>query len=211
MPQEPVVLNTPRLGKDRAASLPFKGFTAKVSATAALALALSLPAAAAPLYGTKAEDPPSSPATSARPSLPVVIAKLDSARERAADLVLTSLAFIGTPYTWGGTSVDTGFDCSGFVRDMYHRALGLVLPRLAYDQAQASEAIPTSDLQPGDLVFYNTLKRRFSHVGIYLGSDKFIHAPKPGAYVRVEDMRASYWQQRFNGARRLLAQPREPS
>ena len=72
------------------------------------------------------------------------------------------------------------------------------------EQAAATQRIDKSDLQPGDLVFFNTMRRTFSHVGIYVGDGKFIHSPKPGAQVRVEDMRAGYWQTRFDGARRVL-------
>ena len=89
---------------------------------------------------------------------------------------------------------------------MYEQTVGLVLPRRANEQAAATETIDKNDLKPGDLVFFNTMKRAFSHVGIYVGEGKFIHSPKPGAQVRVEDMGQNYWQQRFNGARRVLSQ-----
>ena len=130
---------------------------------------------------------------------------------RASDLVITSMGFLGVPYRRGGNSVQTGFDCSGFVRAMYEQTIGLLLPRRAKEQAAATEAIDKKDLQPGDLVFFNTMKRAFSHVGIYVGEGKFIHSPKPGAQVRVEDMGHTYWQRRFNGARRVLGlSPAEP-
>ena len=123
---------------------------------------------------------------------------------RASDLVITAMGFLGVPYRRGGNSVESGFDCSGFVRAMYEQTIGLLLPRRANEQAAATETIDKKDLQPGDLVFFNTMKRAFSHVGIYVGEGKFIHSPKPGAQVRVEDMEHSYWQRRFNGARRVL-------
>ena len=122
-----------------------------------------------------------------------------------SELVLNAMGFLGVPYRRGGNSADTGFDCSGFVRAMYEQTVGLVLPRRANEQAAATQTIDKNDLQPGDLVFFNTMKRAFSHVGIYVGEGKFIHSPKPGAQVRVEDMAQNYWQQRFNGARRVLA------
>ena len=124
--------------------------------------------------------------------------------DRASNLVITAMGFLGAPYRRGGNSVETGFDCSGFVRAMYEQTIGLLLPRRANEQAAATEAIDKKDLQPGDLVFFNTMKRAFSHVGIYVGEGKFIHSPKPGAQIRVEDMGGSYWQRRFNGARRVL-------
>jgi len=133
---------------------------------------------------------------------------LDEVRTRVAnrtsDLVMTAMGFLGVPYRRGGTTEEKGFDCSGFVRSMYERTVGLVLPRLARDQAAATQPIDKQDLQPGDLVFFNTMRRAFSHVGIYVGEGKFIHSPKPGAQVRVEDMGQKYWQRRFDGARRVL-------
>lgn len=123
---------------------------------------------------------------------------------RASELVVTAMGFLGVPYRRGGNSLDTGFDCSGFVKAMYEQTVGLVLPRRANEQAAATEKIDRQDLQPGDLVFFNTLRRAFSHVGIYVGDGKFIHSPKPGAQVRVEDMAIPYWNSRFDGARRVM-------
>lgn len=124
--------------------------------------------------------------------------------DRASDLVVTAMGFLGVPYKRGGNSADTGFDCSGFVKAMYEQTVGLILPRRANEQAAATQQIDKAELQPGDLVFFNTLRHAFSHVGIYVGDGKFIHAPKPGAQVRVEDMGSSYWARRFDGARRVL-------
>ena len=123
---------------------------------------------------------------------------------RASDLVVTAMGFLGVPYRRGGNSIETGFDCSGFVKAIYEQTVGLILPRRANEQAAATQKIERHDLQPGDLVFFNTLRRTFSHVGIYIGDNKFIHSPKPGAQVRVEDMGIPYWSSRFDGARRVL-------
>ncbi len=130
--------------------------------------------------------------------------------DRASDLVVTAMGFLGVPYRRGGNTFESGFDCSGFVRAMYEKTVGLVLPRMAKEQAAATQPIDKQDLQPGDLVFFNTMKRAFSHVGIYVGEGKFIHSPKPGAEVRVESMGASYWQHRFDGARRVLTRSPAP-
>jgi cell wall-associated NlpC family hydrolase len=127
-----------------------------------------------------------------------------SVAHRASDLVVTAMGFLGVPYRRGGHSADTGFDCSGFVKAIYEQTVGLILPRRANEQAAATQQIERRDLQPGDLVFFNTMKRAFSHVGIYVGDGKFIHSPKPGAQVRVEDMGVAYWSHRFDGARRVL-------
>ena len=123
---------------------------------------------------------------------------------RASELVMNAMAFLDAPYRFGGSDERTGFDCSGFVRAMYERTDGLLLPRRAKDQAAATQPIDRKDLQPGDLVFFNTMRRAFSHVGIYIGEGKFIHAPRTGAQVRVEDMHAAYWSRRFDGARRVV-------
>lgn len=142
-------------------------------------------------------------------------AQLDQFRESVStttsDLVLTAMGFLGVPYKRGGNTEYTGFDCSGFVRATYERTLGLVLPRRAEEQAKATTTIRKEELRPGDLVFFNTMRRTFSHVGIYVGEGKFIHAPRAGAKVRVEDMRQAYWTKRFNGARRVEGATIDPA
>ena len=128
----------------------------------------------------------------------------DKASEQASGMVLQAMNLLGVPYRRGGNTESSGFDCSGFVRAIYEQTVGLVLPRKADDQAAATQVIDRKDLKPGDLVFFNTMRRAFSHVGIYVGEGKFIHSPKPGAEVRVEDMSGSYWRRRFDGARRVV-------
>ena len=126
----------------------------------------------------------------------------ESVTEHASDLVVNAMGFLGVPYRRGGAS-EHGVDCSGFVRTIYEQTVGLMLPHRAKEQAAVTQKIDRSELKPGDLVFFNTMRRAFSHVGIYVGDNKFIHAPKPGARVRVEDMGISYWNSRFDGARRV--------
>jgi cell wall-associated NlpC family hydrolase len=141
---------------------------------------------------------------------------LRAVRHKASELVMSAMDFIGVPYKRGGNSAEQGFDCSGFTRHVFEKSLGLILPRRADQQAQADTlfTIRREELKPGDLVFFNTMRRAFSHVGIYIGDGRFIHAPRAGGQVRIEDMREAYWQKRFNGARRadamapaLLAMP----
>jgi cell wall-associated NlpC family hydrolase len=126
-----------------------------------------------------------------------------SVGEKAGEMLGQAMGLLGVPYRRGGTSEETGFDCSGFVRHLYEKSFGRLLPRRADEQAKATESIDRSELKPGDLVFFNTMKRAFSHVGIYMGDGKFIHAPRAGKAIRVDDMRSAYWQKRFNGARRV--------
>ena len=128
-----------------------------------------------------------------------------SVGEKASELVFNAMGFLGVPYRRGGNTAESGFDCSGFVKAMYSQTVGLILPRKAEQQAAATQKIDRADLQPGDLVFFNTMRRAFSHVGIYIGDGKFIHSPKPGSEVRVEDMGIAYWNRRFDGARRVPA------
>ena len=135
--------------------------------------------------------------------------KAHTVADRASNLVMNAMGSLGVPYKRGGNSAETGFDCSGFVRAMYEQTVGLLLPRRADQQAAATQVIDKKELQPGDLVFFNTMRRSFSHVGIYVGDNKFIHAPRSGAEVRVEDMGVSYWARRFNGARRVAANATE--
>ena len=127
----------------------------------------------------------------------------DKAGDQAAGMVEQAMGLLGVPYRRGGNNENTGFDCSGFVRHLYEKSVGQILPRRAVDQARATEVIERDDLKPGDLVFFNTMRRTFSHVGIYLGDGKFIHAPRAGKAVNIDDMRSAYWQKRFNGARRV--------
>lgn len=125
-------------------------------------------------------------------------------RHSASEMVMSAMAFLGVPYRRGGSAVEEGFDCSGFTRHVFERSIGLILPRRVDDQASAAGLfkVGKEELKPGDLVFFNTLRRTFSHVGIYLGEGKFIHSPRAGKSVRIEDMRSAYWARRFTGARR---------
>ena len=135
-------------------------------------------------------------------------ALLRRVHESASEMVMTAMNYIGVRYRRGGSSVEAGFDCSGFTRYIFEQTRGLVLPRRADEQASAPGliAVRRDELQPGDLVFFNTLRRTFSHVGIYIGNNRFIHAPRPGAEVRTEDIGFAYWAKRFTGARRAEVQ-----
>lgn len=120
-----------------------------------------------------------------------------------SQIALHALSLMGLNYKYGGANVDSGFDCSGFVRHVFRETLGLDLPRSSAEQSQQGRPVNLSELQPGDLVFYNTLKRAFSHVGIYLGEGRFVHSPSQGKQIEIVQMNNRYWKQRFNGARRI--------
>jgi cell wall-associated NlpC family hydrolase len=121
---------------------------------------------------------------------------------RAHDLLLQAFALTGIRYRYGGDSPASGFDCSGFVRYVFQQ-IGTALPRNASEISHLGRTVDKNELQPGDLVFFNTLRRPFSHVGIYLGDQRFIHAPSGGGNVEIVNMSQRYWERRYNGARRL--------
>lgn len=126
-----------------------------------------------------------------------------AAPNKTQDVLMYALSLTGTPYKYGGNTSDSGFDCSGFVRYVYGQVAGLNLPRSTHSISQIGTQITKTELKPGDLVFFNTLRRAFSHVGIYLGNNRFIHASSSSTGdVMVSDLNESYWSKRFNGARR---------
>lgn len=133
-----------------------------------------------------------------------VLQRISSFTDRAANLAIEAMSLVGIHYRRGGNSPEHGLDCSGLVRYVFKQSNNIDLPRTSVEMSRVGEQIDKKDLQPGDLVFFNTLRRTFSHVGIYLGDNKFIHAPTPGSAVRIESMDLSYWKARFNGARRVL-------
>jgi cell wall-associated NlpC family hydrolase len=112
--------------------------------------------------------------------------------------------YLGVPYRWGGTSPITGMDCSGLVQLVFRNALGINLPRTAIEQAGQGSRVAISELKPGDLVFFNTMGQNISHVGIYVGNGKFLHAPATGKLVRIDRLYHKFWAQRYVTARRMI-------
>src|SRR5512132_1760757 len=134
---------------------------------------------------------PTSPAPAPQP-----VSVAAPQRAERSEALLQALLALGLDYRYGGNSPVTGFDCSGLVAHVYRAAWGIRLPRNTLAQSEAGVAVSLAELQAGDLVFYDTLKRPYSHVGIYLGDGRFVHAPKSGARVRVESLQSAYWAQR---------------
>lgn len=128
---------------------------------------------------------------------------VDRATATAQDAIDQAMDLLGIRYRRGGSSPEIGFDCSGFVSHVFREGLGLMLPRSSKEMSKSGQEINRDELRPGDLVFFNTMRHAFSHVGIYLGDNQFVHAPRTGGRVRIEDLRQSYWMKRFNGARRI--------
>ncbi|HIH2657162.1 C40 family peptidase [Burkholderia cenocepacia] len=149
--------------------------------------------------------------TSAQPSSGGAKSFLAGMAGKAGDVVVGALNMIGVRYRWGGNSPDSGLDCSGFVRYVFQDTLGMSLPRRAEEMSRVGEKVSMSNLKPGDLVFFNTMRRTFSHVGIYIGDNKFVHSPSTGSTVRVDDLDSGYWEKRFTGARRIESEfPMKP-
>lgn len=127
-----------------------------------------------------------------------------SALKSAQDLSIFALGLLGIDYRWGGNEPENGLDCSGLVRYVFQQVTGVTLPRSAKEMSRVGDKVALSDLKPGDLVFFNTRRFAFSHVGIYLGDGQFIHAPARGREVEVATLDKNFWQKRFSGARRLI-------
>jgi hypothetical protein len=122
--------------------------------------------------------------------------------DSTGSLINNAMQLIGVRYRWDD-KVQTGFDASAFVKYVFKDNLGFLFPRKTDDMSKVGLQISRESLMPGDLVFFNTLQRENSHVGIYVGENKFIHAPARGSGVRVDDMTTVYWDKRFDGARRV--------
>lgn len=127
------------------------------------------------------------------------------------EISIQAMSLVGTPYRYGGNTPDSGFDCSGLVRYVVQRAANVNLPRTTEQMGQRGTSLERSDVASGDLVFFNTTGRANSHVGIYVGQNRFVHAPATGGTVRLEDMGKSYWAARYNGARRVVAASNLPT
>lgn len=122
-------------------------------------------------------------------------------------MVQYATTMLGTPYKWGGNTADSGLDCSGFVREVVEGTTGKLLPRTAREMSRQGTQVAYGEMKPGDLVFFNTRRRPFSHVGIYLGDGRFMHGAsgvKSGKQVRIDSFSSAYYRSRFNGARRVV-------
>ena len=124
---------------------------------------------------------------------------------QANDVLIRAISLVGTPYVWGGNTPESGFDCSGLVNYVFRDMLNLRLPRTSRElSALSAPAVAETGLATGDLVFFAS-GGQVSHVGIYVGDGRFVHAPRTGGVVRLERLDGRYWQERYAGARRVLA------
>lgn len=154
---------------------------------------------AAPAYAKRPADP--SLADAARASLTAAASRMV---EGTRDVTLFALSLVGIDYRYGGDTPDQGLDCSGLIRYVFQEVTGVTLPRTTRELSRLGQRVSPRDLAPGDLVFFNTRHFSNSHVGIYLGDDRFIHAPSQGGEVGVATLSGQYWRKRYNGARRLV-------
>ena len=157
---------------------------------------------------------PTSPRASALPATPPASHKADGGRyfklggeQEAEEIVLYALGLLGTRYRYGGRDPESGLDCSGMVRYIVEQVAGEQLPHNAARIASMTRPIRTGELAPGDLVFFNTLGRKHSHMGIYLGNGQFVHAPSSGGEIRIAHLDNPYFQPRIDGARTLVSRP----
>lgn len=133
-----------------------------------------------------------------------VVAAADKVWHGTQDLAAYALGLIGVSYRFGGDTPEEGLDCSGLVVHVFQQVTGVTLPRTAKEMSRIGGAVARKELAPGDLVFFNTRRFAFSHVGIYLGDNRFIHAPRTGRDVEIASLDSLYWKQHFDGARRLV-------
>ncbi|MDD3267639.1 MAG: C40 family peptidase [Burkholderiales bacterium] len=124
-------------------------------------------------------------------------------QDAIANMLMQSVSLMGIAYKWGGNTPTTGLDCSGFVRYVYQNSLGINLPRTAAEQAKVGKRIGIDNLEPGDLIFFNTKRGSNTHVGIYIGDNKFIQSPRTGENIQISDLSGN-WRKNFNGAKRIV-------
>ena len=125
------------------------------------------------------------------------------------NMLLQSMDLIGIPYKWGGNTPDSGLDCSGFVRYIFKKSLGITLPRTAAEMSKLGKKVPINQLEPGDLLFFNTFGgRRISHMGMYLGNNQFIQSPRTGKTIEVTEL-SGYYREKLIGAKRIVEQGKD--
>ena len=138
------------------------------------------------------------------PSAPAAPVRASRSSDSADELIGSAMGLLGVAYRYGGTSASTGFDCSGFMQHIFRRSMGLNLPRTSAEQAKMGVGVSRGELQPGDMVFFRTMGRgRISHVGLYIGNDRFIHAPRTGKRIEITSLSNKYWNTKYAFARRV--------
>ncbi|MBR6027430.1 MAG: C40 family peptidase [Neisseriaceae bacterium] len=128
---------------------------------------------------------------------------VSTSKQHADDLVMNAMSLLGVSYRFGGSSPVKGMDCSGFIQYIFRQALSVDLPRTSAEMATVGRAVEKSQLQPGDLVFFARNGKRINHVGMYIGNNKFIHAPRTGKDIEIQNLDKPYYTKSYAGARRI--------
>ena len=187
-----------RAGSPRLALAATRRRHSRGAALATLAVAAGIALGSSGVRAQEAAPPATDGGVTARAR-----AAAHSAIEGAQGLANQALSLLGVKYKFGGSRPETGLDCSGLVQYVFQQVTGVTLPRTAKEMSRLGDKVALDELAPGDLVFFNTRRFAFSHVGIYLGDNRFIHAPRRGREVEIAEIDRQYWQKRFDGARRL--------
>ena len=137
------------------------------------------------------------------PSASAAPVRASRSSDSADELIGSAMGLLGVAYRYGGTSASTGFDCSGFMQHIFRKTMQINLPRTSAEQAKMGVAVSRSELQPGDMVFFSTSRGRISHVGLYIGNNRFIHAPRTGKSIEITSLGNKYWNSKYVTARRV--------
>ena len=182
----------------------FTGYTAKSSAGAAFVATNSK------TTNKTVARPASSKAHRKAPGK-IATASLAAANKQSSTVLSRAVNVLGTPYRWGGSSPSKGFDCSGLVKYAFNDVAAVDLPRTSSEMASGhGQKVERKDLKPGDLLFFNIKSRKVNHVAIYLGNDRFIHAPRRGKSVTIDTLKKPYWQSHYVVAKRVLPKEQAP-
>lgn len=123
--------------------------------------------------------------------------------DEAGDLIMNAMGLLGVAYRFGGNSPVSGLDCSGFMQYIFKKSMRINLPRTSSEMATVGRAVSRTDLQPGDLVFFSPGGRRISHVGMYIGNGRMVHAPRTGKNIEITNIASGYWAKHYTTARRV--------
>ena len=176
----------------------FTGYTAKSSAGAAYVASNSK-------TSNKTVARPASSKAHRKAPGKIANASLTAANMQSSTVLSRAVNVLGTPYRWGGSSPSKGFDCSGLVKYAFNDVAAVDLPRTSSEMASGhGQKVERKDLKPGDLLFFNIKSRKVNHVAIYLGNDRFIHAPRRGKSVTIDTLKKPYWQSHYVVAKRVL-------
>lgn len=131
-------------------------------------------------------------------------------QDAIGNMLMQSISLIGIPYRWGGNTPQQGMDCSGFIRYVFKKSMGITLPRTAAEMARVGKRVSVDELEPGDLIFFNTKRGSNTHVGMYIGNNKFIQSPRTGENIQVTELTSS-WRSKINGAKRIVQEDESDS